>query len=472
MPYVVIEDFKLGLDRRKSEAASTPGSLQRLSNAHINRGGEIQKRLAFVPKYQLPAGTFGLAGANGQLTVFASSSLSPPAGVNLQVLTSLSGSAALTGIADVEYFNGKIFVSADFADGTSRCFYDGAAVTDWDAGSGATVIQGKRANALLTVKNKVYAINESLLNFSSVDTPRGWNSGSGFGFINMSNESAGSETLTGMGRYLGLLAVFARRNTQIWFVDPDPLQNAQRQVLPNIGTFAPKSIVNFGEIDIIFLSDTGIRSLKARDASNSAAVNDVGTLIDDDVIAYMRTLTDAQKAAAAAVQEPNDGRYILSLGTQAYVFSYYPSSRISAWSTYDLGFEVSDYVAMDGKVYARAGDTIYLLGGDDGETYDAAPVVVETPYIDGRAVATWKRFTGWDVVSEGEWLVEVNTDPDRPDAWSKIGTLKDGTKATVAGLDLDMVGQSPLIKFKLTNARIGPAKLSKLIIHYTPEPSN
>jgi len=195
-------------------------------------------------------------------------------------------------------------------------------------------------------------------------------------------------------------------------------------------------------------------------------------LIDDDVIAYMRTLTDAQKAAAAAVQEPNDGRYILSLGTQAYVFSYYPSSRISAWSTYDLGFEVSDYVAMDGKVYARAGDTIYLLGGDDGETYDAAPVVVETPYIDGRAVATWKRFTGWDVVSEGEWLVEVNTDPDRPDAWSKIGTLKDGTKATVAGLDLDMVGQSPLIKFKLTNARIGPAKLSKLIIHYTPEPSN
>jgi hypothetical protein len=472
MPYVVIEDFKLGLDRRKSPAASTPGSLQQLSNAHINRGGEIQKRLAFVPKYQLPAGTFGFAGANGQLTVFASSALSLPAGVNLQVLTSASGSATLTGVSDAEFFNGKIFVSADFSDGTSRCFYDGAAVTDWDAGSGATTIQGKRANALLTVKNKVYAINESLLNFSSVDSPRSWGAGAGFGFINMSNESAGSEELVGLGRYLGLLAVFARRNTQIWFVDPDPLQNAQRQVIPNVGTFAPKSIVNFGDIDIIFLSDTGIRSLKARDASNSAAVNDVGTLIDDDVIAYMRTLTDSQKAAAAAIQEPSDGRYLLSIGTRAYVFSYYPSSRISAWSTYDLGFEVSDYVGMDGKVYARAGNTIYLLGGDTGDVYDAAPVVVETPYIDGRAVASWKRFNGWDAVSEGEWTVECNTDPDHPDAWSKLGILHEDVKATVTGLDLAMVGESPLVKFRLTNERAGPAKLSKLIVHYAAAPSN
>lgn len=472
MPYVVIEDFKLGLDRRKSPAASTPGSLQQLSNAHINRGGEIQKRLAFVPKYQLPAGTFGLRGANGQLTVFGSTGVSVPAGINLQLLSPVGGSASMTRLNDAAFFNGKIFASADFSDGTSRCFYDGSAVTDWDAGSGAITIQGKRANAVLTVKNKVYAINESLLNFSSVDSPRLWDSGAGYGFINMSNESAGSEALTGMGRYLGLLAVFARRNTQIWYLDPDPIQNAQRQVLPNIGTFAPKSIVNFGDIDIIFLSDTGIRSLKARDASNSAAVNDVGTLIDDDVIAYMRTLTEDQKVAAAAVQEPNDGRYLLSLGNRAYVFSYYPSTRISAWSTYDLGFEVTDYVAMDGKVYARAGDTIYLYGGDDGETYDDAPVVIETPFIDGRGVASWKRFTGWDAVSEGQWKVEICTDPDRPDAWSHIGTLKEGTVATVAGLNLGLTAESPMIKFRMTNERAGPAKLSKLIVHYQAEPSN
>lgn len=473
MPYIVIEDFKAGLDRRKVAAASTQGSLQRLSNAHVNRGGEIEKRLAFVPTYALPAGqTLGLAGANGVLTVFSSGTPTVPTGVSLQTLVSLSGSSALTTINDAEFYDGKIFTSATFADGTHRCFYDAAPVTDWDAGSGVTVIEGQRAAALITVKTKVYAIAGSLLNFSGVSTPTEWDStATGEGFINMSNESAGSEELIGMGRYQGLLAVFARRNTQIWYLDPDPLQNAQRQVLPNIGTFAPKSIVNYGDIDIIFLSDTGIRSLKARDSSNSAIANDVGTLIDDEIKAYLKTLTEAQRTAAVGIQDPIDGRYLLAIGNRVYVFSYYPTSSISAWSSYDLDFQITDFVAMDGQVWARAGDTIYLLGGSNGTTYDDSVVTLELPYIDGRGIASWKKFIGWDIVSEGEWKVYVNTDPNRPDVWTQIATIKEGVNSSVAMLDMDLVGDSPVIKFRFINDRAGPAKLSKLIVHYMAEPS-
>ena len=139
MPYVVIEDFRSGLDRRKASAAAPPGSLQTITNAHITRGGEIQKRLAFVPKYFLPPqATFGLAGANSVLYVFSSSAQIVPPGVTCQVLGAPS-LAQMQAVTVAEFFSGQVFASASFADGTNHCFYNGAIVTDWEAGSGDIV---------------------------------------------------------------------------------------------------------------------------------------------------------------------------------------------------------------------------------------------------------------------------------------------------------------------------------------------
>lgn len=462
MPYIVIEDFRAGLDRRKLPAASPPGSLQVLSNAHINRGGEIEKRRAMVPTYALPPGqTYGLAGANGVLYTFGSD-LSPPvpSGVTYQRLQH-PGGHAMNGLVWAEFYDGKVAAAARFTNGDVLLFYDGARVTDWDGG-GVSPFAGQKPVALLTLKDKLYSAFLSILGFSAIAAPTSY-SGTGAGFINMSNQSAGSEALTGLGRYQNFIAVFARRNTQIWALDSDPLNNAQRQVLSNIGTFAGRSIVSFGDVDVFFLSDTGIRSLRARDSSNQAGVSDVGTPIDDEVLAYLKTLTDAQKEAAVAVIDPIDGRYICAIGDRAYAFSYFSSAKISAWSSYSFGFTVSDFVSMDGRIWARGGDTVYLLGGASDGVYDAAEVIIETPYIDGRAIASFKSFTGFDLVSAGEWDVFINTDPDQPDEWSQIATV---SNTSVARLGDGMVGYGPIVKLKLTTSDASLAKLSKLIIHY------
>ena len=47
MPYVLVEDFKGGIDTRRTVVTSVPGSCVTLTNAHITRGGEIEKRRAF-----------------------------------------------------------------------------------------------------------------------------------------------------------------------------------------------------------------------------------------------------------------------------------------------------------------------------------------------------------------------------------------------------------------------------------------
>lgn len=465
MPYIIIEDFRAGLDRRKLPVSSPQGSLQTLSNAHITRGGEVEKRLAMVPQFSLPTGeTFGLAGANGVLYTFGSAAApAVPTGITYQRLQH-PAAQPMIGLVTAEFFDGKIFAVARYANGDVKHFYDGTLVADWTAGSGASVA-GASAVALLTHGDKMYAEHESILSFSAIAAPTDWKTAAGFGFKNMSNQSAGSETLTALGRYQNLMAVFARRNIQIWYMDPDPLQNVQKQVLANIGTFAPRSVISFGDVDVFFLADSGIRSLRARDSSNQSGVSDVGTPIDDYVLDYLKTLTEAQRTAAVAVLEPISGRYILAVGSRVFVFSYFATARISAWSTYDLGFSVSDFVADDGRVWARGGDTVYLLGGEDGATYDAAEVEVDLPYIDGRAVATFKQFTAIDIVCEGEWQVYVNTDPNNPTAETLIAIVNSTTLPADA---IGMVGRSPVVKLRLVSNSDGPAKLSKVVIHYAP----
>lgn len=136
MPYQVIEDFRLGMDRRKSRVAGVPGSLWLLKNAVIGRGGEIERAKKFVSTYTLPvAETFGLALVGDDVYVFGSlAAPAVPAGVTYQQLAHPDGTTAMTKVLSRDISQGKLYVIAEFADGSIHHYYDGELVRDWDAG--------------------------------------------------------------------------------------------------------------------------------------------------------------------------------------------------------------------------------------------------------------------------------------------------------------------------------------------------
>lgn len=321
--------------------------------------------------------------------------------------------------------------------------------------------------ALATLKTKVFAAADSNLFFSGIGEPMRWESGGadiGAGFRNMADEYSGTESLTGLGVYQNNLAIFSRWSTQIWFVDPDPVGDRQIQVLDNIGCLAPRSVVSVGDVDVFFLSDTGLRSLRARDSSNAAFISDVGTPIDPEIIATMRNMTDADKAASVAVIEPEDGRYLLQLGNKVFVFSYFAGARISAWSTYSLPSRPVDMVILNGRVYARlANNTLVLYGGADNNTYDATQVVAETPFLDARAPATWKSLEGVDMGIQGEWIVDVCTDPRNPAVWERVAQFDEPTYTLQR---IPMAGHTTHFKLRLRSVGTNYARLSNIAIHY------
>ena len=325
-------------------------------------------------------------------------------------------------------------------------------------------VVGTVPTAALTYKTKAHVTSGSSLFFSGVNQPTQWGlNATGSGFINMSNNNGGNEVLTGVALYQGNVATFARRSVQIWSIDTDPANNRQGQVLANTGALGQKGIISVGDIDVFYLSDSGIRSLRARDSSNAAVVNDVGTPIDNLVLADISTLTEAQKTACPAVIEPIDGRYWLAVGNKIYVYSYFPGSQVAAWSTYEPGRSFTEFTTKDGKVYAKEGNTVYVYGGLNGNTYDSSNVEVVLPYLDGGKPAHMKTLMGLDMTCEGEWSVEIGMDPVSPNARDLVATVSQPT-FTLGRIQASGMGTH--VGVRMVNQSAGYARIANLITHF------
>ena len=691
MPYVLVEDFKGGIDTRRTVVTSVPGSCVTLTNAHITRGGEIEKRRAFKEWATLPADTHGLAAGGGRVFVFGSANTTlastlPPSLSYVRFQHS-DLSTAMTDILGLDFFNGNVYASAQFADGIIYHYWDeyvdsgttpnnriddwyearartsftvtggtgtgtaatvtftvtggtstpgnnlnnlrinnvdiltgpiahtgsndttGAAIAaaigsltsvpnytavnssgavtitsatagtgpnglvvsydvegdfavssgstltggidnaitnitvdgvsiienpilweesntytaskvkdeinstftdpEWEATSvGAkvniiardtgTALNGKTVLAPKTgdfnwtgaaatagglamtssplsnlpggfvraFDNQMHSLSDDRWHTSDIGDPTHWES-TGVdpdksSFRVLSNHSRGAEELVAIAPYFDNLAVFGNDVIQIWNIDEDPDAYSRSQILNNTGTIAGASVVEIGDSDVFYLSRSGIRSLKARDSSNSAFIGDIGNPIDTIIIDAIAE--DVQVArAATGIVDPRDGRYLLAIGNKVYVFSYFPSSKISAWSVYEPGFTISHW-AFDGtELLCRSGDNIYSLGGVLNNEYDTSEVTVQLPFLDAAKPATSKMWTGLDAVCSSDWEISVGTDPTDITQYETAATIN---KPTYGLGRVSLSSASTHIALRMVNSRAGAATLGNCAVHY------
>src|ERR1035437_1998867 len=204
---------------------------------------------------------------------------------------------------------------------------------------GAGNVTGIDPNVCFTYNGKVYVLANSGVYCSGIDLPDIFNdpNASGTGFIDMSDRFNVFSKLVAMASYQGMLTFFSRYTAQIWIVDSDIAKWQQKQVLPNTGTVAKLSVQSLGDLDVLFLSDSGIRSLRVRDSSLNASPTDIGSPIDLLVQAAMLA-SPGTSPAACAIVDPLGNRYWLYLNGLIYVLSYYPASKIVAWATYEATY--------------------------------------------------------------------------------------------------------------------------------------
>jgi hypothetical protein len=577
---VWIKEFTGGLDTRRMPETTAGGVLVKAVNGHVSRGGEFEKRAAFVPEYTLPAGTVGMAAGATSIYVFGHTTAPGglPSGVTYQRLQHSDGVTALSKILSYDLYASKLYVVGLFADGAIFHFYDGVRVTNWYDGrarasfqvtggvgtstltaltvNGVSIIGGtitwttsnENTAALIaasinsttsspdytatavgaqvnilaatagaasngfavgytvasgmtitpasgfllangsdtpsgtyqpgsfvkTVSKKMYSTSGSVLHFSGIAAPTKWTTDNvGAGFIDMASETSGAEQLQAVGKYQSNIAVFAERTIIIEYIDPDPTLNRQIQVLNNTGTLSPKSVTQFGDSDLFYLDESGLRSLKARDSSNAAATTDIGVPIDTLVIDKLSEITLDERANVIGLIEPRDGRFWLAIKDTIFVFSFFNGAKVSAWSTYipsvvvggdEVVFPIDDMVVFRRRVYIRSGNTIYVYGGLSSTVeYDATVADAWLPYLDANAPTRKKNFTGIDAALEGSWNVYVAMDPTNEDAEDKVATVYE---TTFRDGRLPGIGDATHISLRFRSTGDGPAKVSSAVIHY------
>ncbi len=330
---------------------------------------------------------------------------------------------------------------------------------------GSTAMGGLKLNYCFTYKSKVNLLADSYLISSALDDPKDWKpSGIGVFFIDMSNNTNGTEDLVAAAPYQGKLAVFSRSSCQIWAIDVDPQNNALSQVVLNTGTVAPGSVISYGELDVFYLSDSGIRSLKARDSSSQAQVADVGVNIDTIVSEKLSAIPESTIFnTACSVIEPRDNRLIMNVYDKMFVLSSYPTAGIQAWSTYSPEILPVKLMTIKGKMYARYGNSIYLYGGVTGNEYDDSTASMTLPYLDAGKPAHQKHLEGVDLTSDGSWDFYVGTDPYRPEVRDHIGIIDTSTfqlGRVVA------VGIGTHIGVRLTSRGSTYGRIGNLVLHF------
>jgi hypothetical protein len=380
-------------------------------------------------------------------------------GAQVSIVATLAGSAA----------NGRA-VAFTLQDGFT---VDPAATTL--LGGSETVNTYQPGTFVKTIGKKVYSVSGPNMHFSGIAAPTKWTTDAvGAGFIDMSSETSGAEELIALAKYQQYVAVFAERVIQTWYVDPDPALYRQVQVLNNTGTISPQSVTQFGDSDLFYLDESGLRSLRARDASNAASTNDIGVPVDPLIIAKLAAIDIDERRDIIGLIEPRDGRFWLIVKDTIFVFSFFNGAKVSAWSTYDASvtdangvttvFDVSNAIVYKRRVYLRSGDTIYVYGGLPATIeYDGTIAEAWLPYLDANAPTKSKTFTGIDAAVRGEWSVALAMDPTDTNAEDHVATV---TETTYNSPRIGSLGKSTHVSARFRTTGAAYARLGAAVIHY------
>ena len=459
MATVTFDRFDLGIDLRKGASVSDANRLREMRNAYVTTGLATQKRPGLTKVADLEPGTKGLFAAFGKLHTFYGSGTITHANSLFQAnrVTPPSGSTVVTDVPFADVFNAFIYCAVQYADGQVRHHYlDGSPATHIaDANCPNT-------RAVLKIASKIFAVgagNGDVVRFSKTGNPRDWTAANDAGFLPTGLNSRGDRAANALGVYKNNMVVLTRDGAQVWRVDPDPTAMGLEDIVENVGTSYPRTVVNVAG-DLYFLSDYGFRSITTLQLTNNLADVDVGSPIDTLVRPELRT----PGVNPRSFYFYGTGQHICAIGNRLFVYSISRTARIAAWSQYFLSAPVDAFAELGQELYIRAGDTVYKLDEsvytDDGTQYE---VLIDLPYMDFKRPGSLKRIYGVDVVIEGRCFFSVGFDVRDPDAYTPEVRVKGNTRPG-GMIPVECVGTEFALRFR--NFDDKPFRLDSVTVYY------
>jgi hypothetical protein len=243
-------------------------------------------------------------------------------------------------------------------------------------------------NELLSAFGRLWGSDSTgqLLKYSQLLDATQWST-TGAGSFNLTSVwGAGNDSIVALAAFNNLLVVFGKNNIIIWgaqnnsVLGMDPTTMFVVDMIPGIGCMARDSVKSISGEDLVFLSFTGLYSLKRVIIERSNATRNISMNVRDNLMAVAAIETPANiKATYDAVS----GFYLLSFPgtTTLFVFDtklVLPDGtwRVTQWTGFyptaltTLQDQETTYAGKTGQIF-QYGDTNNVLN-DNGAGYQAA----------------------------------------------------------------------------------------------------
>jgi hypothetical protein len=197
-----------------------------------------------------------------------------------------------------------------------------------------------KANVAISAFGRLWVANtttdNATITFSDLLAGHNWTGGTS-GTLNVAQVwPNGSDEIVGLGAHNGFLIIFGKRQILIYSTPTTPSSLALSDSIGNIGCLSRDSIVTTAS-DIVFLSNSGVRSLMRTIQEKSAPLRDLSKNVRNDLMTYVasETLSDIK-----AVYSEVNAFYLLTLpiAKQVYVFDTKAqlqdgSARVTTWDS-------------------------------------------------------------------------------------------------------------------------------------------
>jgi hypothetical protein len=178
--------------------------------------------------------------------------------------------------------------------------------------------------------------DNATITFSDLLTGHIWTGGTS-GSLNVAQVwPNGSDQIMGLGAHNGFLIIFGKRQILIYSGATTPSTITLSDSIGNIGCLSRDSIVTTAS-DIVFLSNSGVRSLMRTIQEKSAPLRDLSKNVRNDLMGYVAGETASN---IKAVYSEVNAFYLLTLpiAKQVYVFDTKAelqdgSARITTWDS-------------------------------------------------------------------------------------------------------------------------------------------
>jgi hypothetical protein len=158
------------------------------------------------------------------------------------------------------------------------------------------------------------------------------------GSISINSVFPNNDQIVALAAHNGFLIIFGRNNIAIYSNPIDVTLLALADYIPNVGCIARDSVQNTGT-DILFLSDSGVRSLQRVIQEKSLPMRDVSKNVRDDLIAAVSSET---ASSIKSVYYDRDAFYLLTLPATRVTYCFDMrgtlqdgSARVTIWDALD-----------------------------------------------------------------------------------------------------------------------------------------